>query len=374
MITVSGSGINSTVFLADIRSGGKSFKKDTSTTHSEIKTIQNALLSLGFNPNGCDGIYGAGTVRAVKAFQHENSLTADGLFGKQSLLKLESYTGTLTGDDSITPTLTSVQHGAGAFKIGHSGNAINQIRSALIRHGISCTVTGSFDTSLSNAIKQFQSRHGLTVDGVVGQVTLALLLDTTLNSSTIVSGNHVILSAGKLAKVGFKGAILCPECVTALNNALNHYNINSLKRIHHFLAQVMAETGSGYYLTESGYLAGEMSGASDYDPYYGAGLLHLTWQSNYNLFRNHMAARGTTDTRILTPNVYATQHVAFKYPCESAGWFWNERNINSTVDANDSANNIVANVTRLVSGTNCPTSYITQRQAYYQTISTKLTY
>lgn len=52
--------------------------------HDGVKAIQYALNKLGFGNDGtkdCDGIFGSGTEKAVRAFQRAKGLTADGIVG-----------------------------------------------------------------------------------------------------------------------------------------------------------------------------------------------------------------------------------------------------------------------------------------------------
>ena len=90
---ITGSGPNSRTNLKNIHSGERSFQKDLSTTHSQISLMQQALTSLGYNTKGTDGIFGDNTASAVKSFQRACNLTADGYFGKNSLLNLEKLLG-----------------------------------------------------------------------------------------------------------------------------------------------------------------------------------------------------------------------------------------------------------------------------------------
>lgn len=48
----------------------------------EVKTLQRLLNSMGYKCGGVDGIAGANTEKAVKAFQKAEGLTADGVVGK----------------------------------------------------------------------------------------------------------------------------------------------------------------------------------------------------------------------------------------------------------------------------------------------------
>ena len=47
----------------------------------EVKELQRRLKEWGYYSGAVDGIYGKGTVEAVKAFQKKNGLTADGIAG-----------------------------------------------------------------------------------------------------------------------------------------------------------------------------------------------------------------------------------------------------------------------------------------------------
>ena len=51
--------------------------------------LQRALMAMGFNPNGIDGVYGRDTRAAVRAYQTANGLTVDGIAGPQTYGSLE---------------------------------------------------------------------------------------------------------------------------------------------------------------------------------------------------------------------------------------------------------------------------------------------
>ena len=52
------------------------------------KLLQEKLVSLGYNTNGIDGIFGAGHEKVVISFQKSNELVADGIVGKNTWRKL----------------------------------------------------------------------------------------------------------------------------------------------------------------------------------------------------------------------------------------------------------------------------------------------
>lgn len=78
-----------------------------------VAIVQMALVDLGFDMpkttgNGKklpDGVFGAETDAALKAFQKANSLTADGVAGKQTLSALEALTMELSARQSAAQAL-----------------------------------------------------------------------------------------------------------------------------------------------------------------------------------------------------------------------------------------------------------------------------
>lgn len=359
-------GDNANVTLAKIRAGTAYFQHDATTYSDELKAVQKALYLYGYYPGGApDGKFASGTLSTVKGFQNEKDLTVNGYINKSTLAKLEAWAGTIYGTPTATPSIAKVRNGLDYYHSGDSGSPVTTIRGLLNDKGYTCATTGSYDSTLAAVVKSFQTAMGLTSDGTVGQGTLAALEDTISDTAWLSSGT-VKLTAGKLARAGFKNILLRRDIVTLLNSALNTHNINTKEKVKQFLAQCMAETGSGLSLVEYTYRPGT-KGSASYAPYYGAGFLHLTWEDAYN---QYMEYKG--DDKIFSPGVYATQHVAIAYPADSAGWFWNKYksfNSNSIVDWSGTAKSICTTLTTKITGSS---SGATTRYGYYQNISNVL--
>ena len=58
---------------------------------NEVKKIQTKLKRWGYYSGSVDGIYGSGTLAAVKKFQKKNGLTVDGIAGTKTLQAMGIY-------------------------------------------------------------------------------------------------------------------------------------------------------------------------------------------------------------------------------------------------------------------------------------------
>lgn len=73
----------------------------------EVKQIQTKLKNWGYYNGSVDGIYGSGTLSAVKSFQKKNGLTVDGIAGKKTLQAMGIYTSSSTSTTSNSNSISS---------------------------------------------------------------------------------------------------------------------------------------------------------------------------------------------------------------------------------------------------------------------------
>ena len=127
----------------------------------EVKKLQSNLISLGYSCGaaGADGSFGNGTENAVKAFQKDNNLVVDGIFGKASKAKMDSIMA--EKQKNVVEILLK----------GSSGQAVKDMQEKLISLGYSCGAAGadgSFGNGTEKALKEFQSDNNLEADGIYG--------------------------------------------------------------------------------------------------------------------------------------------------------------------------------------------------------------
>ena len=128
-----------------------------------------------------DGIYGAATVSAVEAFQTLFGLTPDGVVGRSTWNKLKEV-GLAVANKIVAANVAPGQFTT-TTRAGSSGTAVRAVQYYLRRLAAyysdvpRVAVDGKFGAATTRAVKAWQSRAGLTVDGVVGRLTFQSLYD-----------------------------------------------------------------------------------------------------------------------------------------------------------------------------------------------------
>lgn len=138
-----------------------------------VKKAQLRLIELGYSCGsaGADGQYGTGTYNAVVAFQKQNSLTPDGVIGKDTSSALYSEKAIRYSEVTI-------------LKKGMSGEAVRKLQERLIALGYSCGNTGAdsfYGNATYYAVISFQKCNELSTDGIAGPKTLSVLYSTNAN-------------------------------------------------------------------------------------------------------------------------------------------------------------------------------------------------
>ena len=156
-------------------SSSTTLRRDSSG--SAVRKLQEDLHELDFYDGNITGKYGGLTQEAVRLFQKEHDLDADGIAGPKTLAKLAALMGesVSNGLPSLGTALApSVQNGMTTLRHGMQGDTVKQLQEDLDELDYySGTVTGRFGNLTKEAVRLFQKDHGLTSDGVAGPKTLA---------------------------------------------------------------------------------------------------------------------------------------------------------------------------------------------------------
>ena len=144
----------------DVCSGGTDC---TIPEHAESNTDSNQIARKGSRGElvkrvqgklnlRADGIFGSGTESAVKNWQKIHNLLADGIVGQKTLETMESEPA----------------NGSNQFACkGSRGDLVKKVQQKL-----NLSADGIFGTGTESALKDWQKKHALLADGIVGQKTL----------------------------------------------------------------------------------------------------------------------------------------------------------------------------------------------------------
>ena len=158
-------------------------------TGAAVRTMQATLYELGYYDGSRDGVYGATTQDAVRAFQIRNKVTpVDGIAGKSTMAKLNSSnavkaaaatatprkTATPKPKTTATPNLSTEYY----LQSGSSGTRVRTLQARLIELGwMAGSPDGNYEGATEYAVKAFQKKYkSLYTDGVAGPSTLQTLL------------------------------------------------------------------------------------------------------------------------------------------------------------------------------------------------------
>ena len=158
---------------------------------SDVKKAQQLLIAKGYSCGaaGADGDFGAGTYNAVKKFQVDNGLEADGIVGANTwaaLLKTEQPKPETKPEQTepekkpekpVAPTSSTCTVELPIVKQGNKGFTVIAVQTLLGKHNFNVNyIDGDFGPDTLAKVKAFQKAKGLTADGIVGRDTWTKLL------------------------------------------------------------------------------------------------------------------------------------------------------------------------------------------------------
>jgi N-acetyl-anhydromuramyl-L-alanine amidase AmpD len=155
-----------------------------------------------------------------------NAVPADSLYNVKGHVNYASQSHTDPGSGWDWPRYKSLVAGSSGgtsptwplVQYGNTGERVRTIQYLLQQWGYTLTVNGSFDTTTQNAVKNFQSSHGLGADGIVGNATwpaLAILTQQGDSGAKVRAVQSQLNESG--AGIAVDGAF-GPATATAVKN------------------------------------------------------------------------------------------------------------------------------------------------------------
>jgi putative chitinase len=255
------------------------------------------------------------------------------------------------------------------LKLGSEGEDVKKLQSKL---GIEAI--GKFGPKTDAAVKAWQSAHGLTADGIVGDGTWSKMFGGA--APVAAAPAAPIANSGNLKLSKLKGHI--PDAVIAMiPDTAAKFGINTPLRLAHFLAQCGHESG-GFRATQENlnYSAKGLMGifkkyfpnaslAAQYErkpakiaarvyggrmgngneasgegyKFRGRGYIQLTGKENYTAF-----GKSIGEDILSNPDV-----VSSKYALLSAAWFFSKNGLHKMADSGAS-DAVVTQITKRVNG------------------------
>ncbi|EIJ78162.1 NLP/P60 protein [Bacillus methanolicus PB1] len=144
----------------------------------EVSQLQSQLKSLGyFTYPSITNYYGTITSEAVRKFQQDYGLTADGAARPQTLNKLKEVLNQ-KGKSAPTNNKTEPPQTAIRLTISSTGEEVKKVQTKLKELGYFTytTITGYFGTTTFEAVKEFQKANKLPTTGTVDLNTYTRLM------------------------------------------------------------------------------------------------------------------------------------------------------------------------------------------------------
>jgi peptidoglycan DL-endopeptidase LytE len=172
---------------------GEAVELKRGMSNQQVKELQDLLKEKGFfTYHTATGYFGSITEKAVKDFQISVDLTPTGIVDDTTYQKLKGGAASIQSNNIL--------------KIGSTGDSVKVLQQNLKTLGYFTypEITGYYGTITAEAVKKFQQKYGLTVDGIAGPKTMNKLQEVMTGNNPLptATGGNESPSALKLGATG----------------------------------------------------------------------------------------------------------------------------------------------------------------------------
>ena len=158
---------------------------------TKVRNLQSSLKTLGYYSGAVDGVYGAGTVAAVKRFEQAYGKTQTGI--ATVALQTKLFSGDAKPYNQATPAPSQEQSYVN-LKPGDTGERVKQLQQRLKELGyFTANVGGNYLTETSKAVKAFQEALGLDPSGYASASLQRKLFSSAAPANTSNPSSYVKL-------------------------------------------------------------------------------------------------------------------------------------------------------------------------------------
>ncbi|MFT3712262.1 MAG: peptidoglycan-binding protein [Archangium sp.] len=304
--------------------------------HSRVvANVQQHLRAAGFDPKRVTGTFDERTAGALKAFQRRSKLEPTGVVDAKTWRALRNARMEATSGTSP------------AQRLNERSGAVKASEKLLKKLGFNPgKIDGLFDKRTEKAVRAFERREHLKVDGAITTGELSKM--KKLSKGVTLGQLHAIMPSLPMSKAR--------AYLPLLNRAMAEAHINTKSRKAMFLAQLAHESVQLRFFEEiaSGAAYEGRRDLGNTHPgdgvrYKGRGPIQLTGRANYRA-----AGKALHLPLEAQPKMAARPSVGFR----TAAWFWTSHGLNALADRGD-----FIGVTRRING---GTNGLSSRQAYYR--------
>ena len=216
-----------------------------------VKTLESALLALGYLDSVPSSNFSANTVTALKRMQAACGMEQTGIADVATQRVL--YSGNAPASPLLSASLTS----------GSSGENVTRLQNRLLALGYLCqnsSVDGDYGSTTASAIKLFQTAAGGSATGVADSATIRALYSTS--APKLPSGSK----AADYKENSYNGSSTVSGMPAGLESTTSSYNssMSNAQKLEHVIYVAQNQLGKKYVFGATGTATFDCSGLTQY--------------------------------------------------------------------------------------------------------------